>query len=315
MQTLTEISQWIRDYGHDPRHIQKLLSVRFDWHQLWTALDVIDDIDLAMTAYVSGNFPLDPGEQYLRVYGVFQALFTQQDALNHFIKLIRPAMSIDVADTLKEIREARNASVGHPTKLKRKGDVSAHGISRITMSKQGFQMISFSEKDGVSFHYVPVLELIEKQRAEAVRILSGVVRELEEEDEAHKAAFRHEKLSGCFNKVMYAFEKISAHLRGGAVVSLGAWGAEQLQSSLDDFENLLKARGLGLSTYDMIKYRYDEIKHPLTELRKFFVGQSSEIRSSKTAIVFTQALESYFSDLMDIAKEIDEEYSARRIAE
>jgi hypothetical protein len=101
MQTVVEISGWIRDYGHDPRHMQHLLSVRFDWHQLWTALDIIDDVDLAISAYLEADFPTDPGEQYLRVYGVFQALFIQQDALSHFIEVIRPAMSISVTDVLR----------------------------------------------------------------------------------------------------------------------------------------------------------------------------------------------------------------------
>jgi hypothetical protein len=43
-------------------------------------------------------------------------------------------MSINVTDVLKDVREARNAAVGHPTELNRKGEVSAHGITRITMS-------------------------------------------------------------------------------------------------------------------------------------------------------------------------------------
>ena len=53
MQTLAEISRWIRDYGHNPRHMQRLLSVRVDWHQLWTALDIVDDVDLAISAYLA----------------------------------------------------------------------------------------------------------------------------------------------------------------------------------------------------------------------------------------------------------------------
>jgi hypothetical protein len=54
---LWELSRQIRDYGHNPRHIERLFSARFDWHQLWTALNIIDDIDLAIKAYVDADFP------------------------------------------------------------------------------------------------------------------------------------------------------------------------------------------------------------------------------------------------------------------
>src|SRR5262249_12332088 len=111
MQSLREISQWIRDYGQDPRHRERLLSIPFDWNKLWTALYIVDDVELAIEAYLKGDFPDDPGEQYLRIYGIFQTLFVQQDALDHLIDIIHPAMSIKIADVLKDVREYRNELV------------------------------------------------------------------------------------------------------------------------------------------------------------------------------------------------------------
>lgn len=207
-QGLWEISRQIRDYGQNPRHIQRLLTIQFDWHQLCAALDIIEDVDMAIGAYLEGDFPSTPGEQYLRVYGVFQALFVQQDALRHFVEVILPSRPITLVDVLKDVREARNASVGHPSELKRGGDVSAHGINRSTMGKDGFQLMSYSEKAGMSFRYVPVRDLIAKQRREAARILSEVVKQLKVEDEEHKSKFRAESLKGTFHLALYAFEKL-----------------------------------------------------------------------------------------------------------
>jgi hypothetical protein len=306
MQTITEISRWIRDYGHDPRHIQHLSSVPFDWHQLWTALNTIDDVELAIHSYLEGEFPAGPGEQYLRLYGVFQALFVQQDAMRHFIEIIRPGTPFVLADVLRDVREARNASVGHPTEVQRKGEVSAHGISRSTIGRDGFLLMSFSDKGGSSFTNVPVLELIAKQRKEVVRVLLEVVKQLKADDEEHKGKFRGRSLKDCFRLVTYAFEKISANLRGKDL--LGAWGAGELQSSLTMFEKMLNERGLTIETYDSIKYYYAEIEYPLAELQKFFAKQASDIASAKAAIVYANALRGWFSELMDIAQEIDEEY-------
>jgi hypothetical protein len=72
----------------------------------------------------------------------------------------------------------------------------------------------------------------------------------------------------------------------------------------------VKSRGLGIDSYDAIRYLYDEIEHPLTELTKFVKREPSEILSDKSAIVFYEALKSYFDELRQIAREIDDEYAA-----
>jgi hypothetical protein len=79
MPTLRELSTWIRDYCQDPRHQSRLLADQFGWHQLCTAMDIIDDTDSALAAYTDNEFPTETGEKYLRTYGVMQALFLQQD--------------------------------------------------------------------------------------------------------------------------------------------------------------------------------------------------------------------------------------------
>lgn len=310
MQTFRKTSQWIRDYVNEPRHQQRLLSIRFSWNQLCSAMDVIDDVDLALEAYLAAEFPNEPGEKYLRTYGVLQALFVQQDALRHLIDIVRPSVRVELSDVLKEVRDLRSASIGHPTDYKRKGERSVHAISRITMGKDGFQMLSFDEKNGTSFRNVPVRTLIERQRSEATRILLEVVKQLQEEDRIHREQFRETKIGESFNQVLYAFEKVFEELRGHRPIAMGAWGAEHLQSSLDRFESLLKERGMNLDTYDSIKYRYDEIRYPLGELIKFFNSKESDISNPETAVVFADALCSHFSELMDIAKEIDEEYDS-----
>jgi hypothetical protein len=177
------------------------------------------------------------------------------------------------------------------------------------MDKDGFGLMSFSDKYEDSSRYVPIRELIEKQRAEAVKILSQVVEELEQEEEAHKAAFRAKKVQNCFNLVLYAFEKIFEEFRGDQEFILAPWGASELQSSLDRFAKMLEERGLGTKSNDEIKYLYDEINYPLGELQKFIVGNTSDVPSRKAAHVFAGALNGYFLRLMGIGGEIDDEYS------
>jgi hypothetical protein len=286
----------------------RLFASRFVWHQLWTAMDVIDDVEAAMTAYLEREFPKDTGEKYLRVYGVLQGLFLQQDALFDLIRAIHPTKGIAVNDVLKDVRDARNASIGHPTQMKRQDVLSAHGIVQHSICKDGFELLSYSDRSGSVFQYIPVRELIEKQRIETTRILSEVVEDLREQEARHKAQFRETKLMVAFNQVGYAFEKILDEVRGDSPLLLGSWAVEQLQTSLDDFQKLLNQRGLGVGSYDSIKYLYSEIEHPLTELTKFVRREPSEVLSNDSARVFTEALRSYFEGLTRIAREIDQEY-------
>lgn len=309
MPTLRELSRWIRDYGHDPRHQSRLLADRFVWHQLWTAMDVIDDVDLALTAYEQNDFPTNTGEKYLRIYGALQGLFIQQDALHDLIKVIHPAKEIAFNDVLKDIREVRNKSIGHPTRMERKGVLSAHGIVQNSMRKEGFELLSYPEKPKM-LRYVPLQELIPKQRAEAIHILSEVVEELRDQERAHRAQFREVKLMEAFHLAGYAFEKISEELGRDSGPMLSNWAVEHLHECLVRFEKLLNERGLTLDTYDVVEYLYDEIKHPLTELTKFFRREPSEVLSNKSAAVFAQALQTHFDRLRHIAGEIDEEYSS-----
>jgi hypothetical protein len=310
MPTMRELSGWVRDYTQDPRHQKRLMANEFSWYQMCVAMDVIDDVGSALDAYVDNEYPTDIGERYLRNYGAMQGLFLQQDALSDLVKAIHPTKKIQINDVLKDVREARNASVGHPTRLRRQGSLSVHGIVQNSMTKDGFNLLSYPSRNDSLFQYVPVRELIEKQRAETERILTEVVTELREQEESYRAQFRDVKLVATFHLVGYAFEKIFEGIRRDSVANMSPWGVGHLRKAIDDFEGLLNQRGIHLDTYDTIEYLYKDISHPLAELTKFIAAEPSEVQSAKSAIVFAEALQGYFERLRHIAEEIDEEYAS-----
>jgi len=162
------------------------------------------------------------------------------------------------------------------------------------MGKDGFQLMSYSEKTDVSFQYVPVMELIAKQRKEAAQILSEVIKELNVKDEEHKSKFRSESLKETFHLVLYAFEKISEELRGAQPVILSKWAVENCSLRSTTLNRYSRRRGMGVETYDSVKFHYGEIEYPLGELRKFFDGEPSEIASQKAARVYAEGSASLF---------------------
>jgi hypothetical protein len=122
--------------------------------------------------------------------------------------------------------------------------------------------------------------------------------------------FHRPKLKKAFDEVWYSFEKILGEVRGDSELVNAKQAVNQLQISLNQFENLLTERGLSIDSKDSIKYLYQEIEHPLTELRRFFMKEPSEILTDKAGVVYVNALKASFCKLIDIAAEMDEEHSS-----
>ena len=124
------------------------------------------------------------------------------------------------------------------------------------------------------------------------------------EPQAPKTSFKR-----AFDEVAYSFEKIVGEVRGDSNLVVAKQAVNQLQISLNQFENLLKERGFTVDSYDPIKYLYQEIEHPLTELRRYFMKEPSEILTDKAGVVYVNALKASFRKLIDIAEDLDEEHS------
>jgi hypothetical protein len=122
--------------------------------------------------------------------------------------------------------------------------------------------------------------------------------------------FHEGTLKKAFDQVFYSFEKILWEVRGDSKPVLAKQAVNQLQISLNQFENLLKEREFTIDSYDAIKYLYQEIEHPLSELRRYFMKEPSEILTDKVGVVYVNALKASFRRLIDIAQEMDNEHSS-----
>jgi hypothetical protein len=189
-------TQGIRDFINEPRKQFNLLKNHKFWNQLCSSLDVIEDSDLAIAAYINSEFGTDDGEKYLRLYGVLQALFLQQDAVTNLCESLGLQNNLTSHPKLKEIRDVRNDSIGHL--IKRGNYKSYHFISRATITKSGFQLISDYGNNKTTFKDISVVDRIEEQREYLSEILKKVINVLKAEAKAHKEEFKMEKLEAVF---------------------------------------------------------------------------------------------------------------------
>ncbi len=308
-------TQEIRDLINNTRKKYALLKNLKFWNQMCSSLDAIGDADLAIDSYLNNDFPKCEGSKYLQVYGVLQALFIQQDAVAHLCESLSMSFKIENHQDLLDIRKIRNESIGHPTKKGSKKELKTyHFISRPTISKTGFQLMTCCEKVKTEFKDILIGEIIKKQR----KILSGILQSLTEklcsEKQAHKKRFRMNKLEEIFSQAHYFVEKIYDGLKGGDKIPIGKIGIQMIKKEiLAKFASKLKERGIEIETYENVKYIYDLLGYPIDELDTYLKRLENNGRTNinaQTAYIFWFFVRQHVKELEQIAKDIDAEYAS-----
>jgi hypothetical protein len=138
---------------------------RQKWGQLCSSMDAIQDTQCAVRAWATSSSSDDLGERYLRIYGVLQALFLQQDAVRHAAEAVGSEWS--PTGDLMDIRNIRNQAIGHPTK---QGPHDASfGIVQWSLTTGSFELSSFSyPRTGTEFSRQVDLTKLADQQAVAV---------------------------------------------------------------------------------------------------------------------------------------------------
>ena len=181
---------------------QPLLSAvaekKSNWSQFMSCIRAIQCTEYALEAYtaeISNQMPIEEGKAFLLIYGVFQALFTQQDAVINLCQALK-SLNIDdlkdsdIEDTFDEIRQIRN-DIGHPTDRHPSQKYPEMGrpfvqINSITPFANGVYLhIDFperAEKNGsiaiFGFHNIEIPPLIKKQKTAIIRVLDDLLETL-----------------------------------------------------------------------------------------------------------------------------------------
>ena len=131
--TIHELSQTVRDTIFDPLVEHIFLESNSLRYQVTSCLDTIEDAQMAIDVFRlldPSSDQADKGSLYLAIYGVFQGVILQQDALMNLAKALCFPFRIADFPVLEEVREIRNRIVGHPTSYKRKRTESYYAISK-----------------------------------------------------------------------------------------------------------------------------------------------------------------------------------------
>lgn len=300
-----DLEEAVRKHINTHRYQVDLLKDSSNWNQICSSLDVIGDTIYAISSYEAVEFPNDHGLQYIYTYGVLQALFLQQDAIRHLSEAFD--IKLNLSDELLEIRGIRNASIGHPTKQNQNGTRFYNHISRISMSKTGFDLLRFSEPKKHDMVNVDISSMIREQLSGVATGYREIADKLAEADRMHKEKFKDSLLQDVFPSAMgYFFEKIGQGIWAHSVDDrdFGKSNLRMLKETYVKYQEALKERN---ELHEYTEFDLNEYFHGIKRLEEYLSNQSSSM-DELDARIYWSYLRTEHKHFVELAKEIDEKY-------
>ena len=183
MEKISRHSEKIRAYTYKSNtelYEQVYKSHPDEWHEVCAAMDILDDTCLALEDYESRGLGNSDSEKYLRLYGLLQGVFLQQDSIRHIHKaFVRNSLEPAPDSAWVKIRDLRNLTVGHPIEKKNGQGIRRCFISRVTIRSDGFQLIVWNKEKNVNeIESVDLKSLYERYKSEAVTFLESICQAL-----------------------------------------------------------------------------------------------------------------------------------------
>jgi hypothetical protein len=315
--SVQDLLTYVRDFIQHPRRIDPLLKNKPGWNMLASAMDVVSDTEWAIRTFEDLDVS-DKGILYLVIYGLLQAMYVQQDGLESMVRAFTGDDSYKIYQEPEAefIRRVRHDAVGHPTKqggIKPRnghpGEQISYHIVQHSMGTKGFTLLRASNLTGTSFIDVSIQDLIGKNRALAVRVLTRTKMQLETIEMEHRNSFKGEKLADFFpSQIRYYFEKIFSAIHSASYNNrpMGEIGLKMVVDALSGFRAALANRGI-LNDSSHYYYELDRADYALTELHNYFKGRGL-LTDPRAALIFVHFAKDKMNYLRRVAEELDEEY-------
>ena len=177
MRRISALEQQIRNYLNNTNLYERRFKSHLDeWNALCVAMDILGDTCLSLEYYEASGIGDEYGEKYLKLYGLLQAIFLQQDSIRKIYRIFLGSKLQPNPDSAwKRIRDLRNLTVGHPIEKKHKTETKRCFISRVTIHSGGFQLIIWNKnKEEKEFEELNLKSLYEKYKTEAIEHLKSI---------------------------------------------------------------------------------------------------------------------------------------------
>jgi len=305
---IIQLTESVRNHINTHRYQVVLLKDSANWNQICSSLDVVGDSLVAIESYHKADFPEDLGLKYIYTYGVLQALFLLQDAVRHLSEAF--AITYKPSQVLLDIRNMRNAAIGHPTKQDHKGQRYYNYISRASMTKNGFDLLRNSRPGQYDMMHVDFTLATNDQLQAITESFQQIASKLEEADRTHMEKYKDSPLEDIFHSAMgYCFEKISLGINSHSSVDreFGQTHISLVRDTYEKFKTALQERN-ELNSYT--EFDLNEYFHAIRKLDGYLEGISKTMEDAD-ARIYLSYLRNEHDHFVQIAKEIDADYRVR----
>lgn len=309
LDSINSACQRIRKHINAPMKRRQLVNTGLAWLQICSSLDVVEDSELAITAYSEIDLSIsDYGSQYLSTYGLLQALVIQQDAVRHLTEYLGAPFNPTKNPTLKRVRDVRNSVAGHPSKEDRSGSRSHNFLTRMTLSAGELTYVRARWDGDSEWATIKPLELIASQETELSQRLLDLVSNLDMERQQHIERHRGTRVTTHLGNLGYYFEKMSEHALG--IRDTGALGLAAVADAINAFKESVTNRDGDLEAFAYLVSELNQADYCTEQLEKYFRDDTSgEIVSSMMATIVVAHLNRTVAELISIARDMDEAYN------
>ncbi|HEX7484185.1 MAG TPA: hypothetical protein VF281_03470 [Candidatus Saccharimonadales bacterium] len=296
----------IRELVNKSIFIENIERHNFKWDMAIASMDTIEDTELAIKSYSSLFKDLPEGQLYLILYGLFQAIFMQQDAVIHLAKgLNSTEISIWKDVDGKKIRVLRNKYFGHPTDSQnyKTKESTFHGLTRITLSAKtvtGWTYPNFSTE------LIDISDVIKIQQKFIIRSLINIQNDLRKKELKFMRQFKNELPE---DDLTYPLGKIwtwavSDSDNAGDVAPMGV---SMLSRFINNTEKELKERFDNLHGIDAER-DIAKAKYCLEQIRKMMAIYPKNANHSFEADIYVTALQDVCKTLKTLNTDINKQF-------
>ncbi len=277
----------------------------FDWDKVCASMDTIEDTQMAVESYQIVPETEDEGKLYLEIYGLFQAMYMQQDAIENItdglnVETIKP----DFKSLAHNPRMTRNRYFGHPTKKGngKSNPVTYHGIARISMNRntaEGWTYPNFKTED------INIAQLIAEQDKFMCKSLKIILGDLDAKEKKFVSDFIIKMPT---TRELYAVEKLYswAFSRQGAK-EMADMNLRALERFLDSTEAAILERFENIGGIGDVEHDIELSRFCINHLREM-LSQEVGHDANKDIEVYVSMLDSLHESILALNKELDKEY-------
>lgn len=286
------------------------------WSKLWTSFDNIHDTQQAIERYKQG------GTGKLGIYGLLQAMSVQQDAIKHLEQSVGLTATklIDMPE-LRQLRDVRDETTGHPTNTRRARNNSQYTDGTITYTSMWTSENNLGESSKLSYYVWSVngadkksIDLDEAIKSQAIRlteIIVKVTKELKKKEAAHISKFKGKKMTDIFNQTNYYFSKLYSFEQSREYSRICF---KTLEKQYNEFKEGIKKRygESALSDSQAVPGIYEDCKK-IDELmsrigNSIMLGDDTDVFAFD---IFVGAAAQSFEQLAIYAKETDDRFAIK----